>query len=48
MICKALSKKELVDLVVTVSSWTFGNKLIDGLPVFVLETDEFPYSTEPE
>ena len=44
----ALSKKELFDLVVRVSSWMFGNEIIDGLPAFLLTTDESPYSIESE
>ena len=48
MIHNALSKKELVDLVVRVSSWTFGNEVIDGLPAFLLTTDESPYSTKSD
>ena len=46
MLHNALSKKELVDLVVRVSSSTFGHEIIDGLPAFVLATDESSYPTE--
>ena len=48
MIHNVLSKKKLVDLVVRVSSRTFGNELIDGLPAFLLTTNEFPYSNYSE